>query len=197
MATSQTLIFIGRSGSGKGTQAELLIKRFAKRNEPVFYVQTGEQFRQFLESDSYSGRLAKTVSLAGNRQPDFLAIYMWADLLVNKFQDPLTHLLFDGSPRSLVEAQAMDTAFIFYQRELVHVIALHISHTCAADRLGKRGRNDDDEKGIQKRLEWYEKDVVPAIDYYRTNSRYHLVEIDGERSIEAVHADILVQCDQT
>ncbi|MFH1170542.1 MAG: nucleoside monophosphate kinase [Candidatus Vogelbacteria bacterium] len=195
MALPQTFIFIGRSGSGKGTQAELLIHRFTERGEPVLYVQTGEQFRQFLSRDSYSTQLAKVVSSAGNRQPDFLAIYMWADFLVNKFQGE-GHLFFDGSPRSLVEAQALDTAMAFYQRELVYVIALHVPHICATDRLTKRARHDDDESGIQKRLAWYDKDVAPALDYYQTNSRYRLVEIDGDRPIEAVHADILTQCGQ-
>ena len=197
MASPQTSVFIGRSGSGKGTQAELLIKQFTARGEPAFYVQTGEQFRKFLEVDSYSARLAKKTSLVGNRQPDFLAVYMWAEMLVNNFQNNSAHLFFDGSPRSLVEAQALDTALAFYQRELVYVIVLHISHLCATDRLTKRGRNDDDEQGIGKRLAWYEKDVVSALDYYRTNSRYRLVEIDGERSVAEVHADIVAQCGQT
>src|SRR3989344_2795950 len=197
MTAPQSFIFIGRSGSGKVTQAELLIGRFAKRGEPVFYVQTGEEFRKFLERDNYSARLAKEISRAGNRQPDFLATYLWAEALVNKFQDQSAHLIFDGSPRSLIEAQAMDAALTFYQRELVHVIALHVSHTCAIDRLGQRGRSDDDETGVKKRLAWYEKDVVPALDYYRINPRYHLAEIDGERLIGEVHADILAKCDQT
>ncbi len=196
MATPQTFIFIGRSGSGKGTQADLLIKRFATRSEPIFYAETGEQIRKFFAVDNYSSRLAKEVSASGNRQPDFMADYMWSNLLLNKFEGT-EYLIFDGTPRSLLQAQILDTAFIFYQRELIHVIALHISHACATGRLGKRGRNDDDEVGIKKRLEWYEKDVVPALDYYRTNSRYHLIEIDGERSIEDVHVDILAQCDQT
>lgn len=196
MAALRTFIFIGRSGSGKGTQAELLIDQFAKRGEPVFYVETGEQFREFLKGDNYSVRLAKEISLAGNRQPDFMAIHMWAELLVNKLQDNFTHLLFDGSPRSLVEAEAMETAFGFYRRELVHVVALHVSHDCATLRLTKRGRSDDDKSGIKKRLAWYEKDVAPVLDYYRTNRRYRLVEIDGDHSVEEVHADILAQCDQ-
>ncbi len=196
MASPQTLVFIGRSGSGKGTQAELLIKQFAARGEPVFYAETGEQIRKFFATGSYSSQLAQKVSLTGNRQPDFMADYMWSNLLLYQFQG-VEHLIFDGTPRSLFQAQILDTAMAFYQRELVHVIALHVSHLCAADRLAKRGRNDDDEQGIGKRLAWYEKDVVPALDYYRTNPRYRLVEIDGERSIAEVHADILTQCGQT
>jgi adenylate kinase family enzyme len=195
MALPQTFIFIGRSGSGKGTQAELLIRRFTDRGEPVFYAETGKQIRQFLATDSYSAQLAKAVSSAGNRQPDFLADYMWTDLLLNQFKGS-EHLIFDGTPRSLLQAEILDTAMIFYQRELVYVIALHISHTCATDRLTKRARHDDDETGIKKRLAWYDQDVAPALDYYRTNSRYCLVEIDGDRPIEVVHADILAHCDQ-
>ena len=147
MATPQTFIFIGRSGSGKGTQADLLIKRFATRSEPIFYAETGEQIRKFFAVDNYSSRLAKEVSASGNRQPDFMADYMWSNLLLNKFEGT-EYLIFDGTPRSLLQAQILDTAFIFYQRELIHVIALHISHACATGRLGKRGRNDDDGVGI-------------------------------------------------
>lgn len=196
MSSLQTFIFIGRSGSGKGTQADLLIKDFAERGQESFYIQTGDQFRKFLTSDSYSAQMAKMRSVAGTRQPDFMAIYMWAEVLIKEFKGGNLHLIFDGTPRSLVEAQALDTALDFYGRELVHVIALHVSHDCATSRLTKRGRNDDDEIGIKKRLAWYEKDVVPALDYYRTNSRYQLVEIDGERPIEDVHAEISNQCGQ-
>jgi len=195
MAVLQTFIFIGRSGSGKGTQAELLIKHFTERGEPVFYVETGKHIRQWLATASYSSQLANEISLAGNRQPEFLADYMWAGLLLNQFQG-IEHLIFDGTPRSLIQAETLDTAMIFYRRELVYVIALHVPHACATERLTKRGRSDDDDFGIQKRLTWYEKDVVLALDYYRDHSRYRLVEIDGERPVEMVHADILVQCDQ-
>ncbi len=196
MVPPQTFIFIGRSGSGKGTQADLLIKDFKDRSQESFYIQTGEQFRKFLATDSYSANKAKTRSAAGTRQPDFMAIYMWADLMIKEFKGGDMDLIFDGTPRSLVEAQALDTAFEFYGRELVHVIALHVSDDCATSRLTKRARSDDDEHGIKKRLAWYEKDVVPALDYYRTNPRYRLVEVDGERPIEEVHAEIFAQCDQ-
>lgn len=195
MVPPQTFIFIGRSGSGKGTQADLLIQDFTSRGQKSFYIQTGDQFRKFLASDGYSAQMAKERSAAGTRQPDFMAIYMWADLLIKEFKDE-AHLIFDGTPRSLVEAQALDTALDFYKRELVHVIALHISHDCATARLTKRARGDDDAMGIKKRLAWYEKDVVPALDYYRTNPRYRLVEVDGERPVDDVHAEIFAQCDQ-
>lgn len=195
MTVPQTFIFIGRSGSGKGTQAELLIRDFTRLGEEVLYVETGEQIRQWLATNSYSSRLAKEVSLAGNRQPDFLADYMWAGLLLNQFKG-FEHLIVDGTPRSLLQAQTLDTALAFYEREPVRVIALHVSNACATSRLTKRGRNDDDESGIGKRLAWYEQDVVPALAYYRTSSRYRLIEIDGERPIEVIHAEILAYCGQ-
>jgi adenylate kinase family enzyme len=46
-------------------------------------------------------------------------------------------------------------------------------------------------KSIETRLEWYKTDVVPVVEYYRTNSYYNFVEINGEQSVEAVHAEIL------
>ncbi len=185
-----TVIFIGRSGSGKGTQAELLIKHLTMTDsKSVVYLETGRYVRELLKQPTYSGRLAKIVSERGERQPDFLAVYLWSNFLVNNLRGD-EHLIFDGTPRSLVEAQALDTAMIFYQRAKPFVIFLDITAAGARERLTNRGRHDDDQDGIEKRLAWYERDVEPVVDYYRRHSGYRFVRIDGEQSIETIHEDI-------
>ncbi len=185
-----TFIFIGRSGSGKGTQAELLIKHLA--GAPVIYLETGRYVRELINQPTYSGHLAKAVSERGERQPDFIAIYLWADFLVNNFAGE--HLVFDGTPRSLVEAQALDTAIAFYKLEKPRVIFLDISAVRARARLVNRGRADDDQDGIEKRLGWYERDVEPVIDYYRRHSGYQFMRIDGDREVETIHGEIKKLC---
>ncbi len=189
-----TFILIGRSGSGKGTQAALLIKHLQSQNaEPVIYLETGRYVRELINQPTYSGQLAKTISEGGERQPDFLAIYLWADFLVNNLASS-EHLVFDGTPRSLVEAQALDTAVAFYKLAKPRVIFLDVSVARARERLANRGREDDDKDGIEKRLGWYERDVEPVIDYYRRHSGYQFVRIDGDQAVAVIHEEIKKFC---
>lgn len=185
-----TFIFIGRSGSGKGTQAELLIKYLmATTTAPVVYMETGSYFRTFINQSTYSGQLAKAVAESGDRQPDFLAVYLWADFMLKNLKGG-EQLVFDGTPRSLVEAQTLDTALVFYGYKKPMVIFLDVPTHCAKDRLINRGRHDDYEEDIRKRLEWYERDVSPVIDYYRANPNYQFARIEGARGVELIHEEI-------
>ncbi len=188
-----TFIFIGRSGSGKGTQASLLIKHLeAKNSGKVFCIETGRYVREFLNRPTYAGKLAKEINEQGGRQPDFLAVYLWADLLLGQLAGG-EHLVFDGTPRSLVEAQALDTALTFFKISKPKIIFLDASHGCVSDRLRARGRHDDHEEGIKQRLAWYDRDVAPVVDYYREHKNYDFVSIDAEGTIEAIH-DQIKQC---
>lgn len=186
-----TFIFIGRSGSGKGTQAELLIKYLERvQRGQVLYLETGRYVRELISRPNYSGQLARAVSDRGERQPDFIAVYLWSRFLINNLAGTGEYLIFDGTPRSLVEAQALDTAVAFYKLEKPLVIFLDVSAACARERLASRGREDDDQDGIEKRLSWYERDVEPVIDYYRRHSGYQFVRIDGDQDVETIHEEI-------
>jgi len=57
--------------------------------------------------------------------------------------------------------------------------------------LKDRGRNDDIDEDIKKRLDWYHKNVVPAIEYFKNNPYYKFISISGERSIEEVHRELM------
>lgn len=189
----QTFIFIGRSGCGKGTQAKLLMEYLAKA-EPerrIYYLETGQKFREFLEKPYPSSILSKRVMEHSERQPDFLAIYMWSHLMVENMEGN-EHLVLDGTPRSLLEAKALDTALKFYGRNGACVIFVNTSREWSERRLKDRGRQDDkNEEDIKKRLDWFEADVIPAVEYYRNNNDYRFHEINGEQDIAAVHKDIM------
>ena len=73
----QTYIFFGRSGSGKGTQAELLIKYLQEQKREVLYIETGRVFREFMEQDSYSARLTREMLSGGGLLPVFLPVWIW------------------------------------------------------------------------------------------------------------------------
>ena len=189
---SQTFIFIGRSGCGKGTQVELL-QKVLKEKDPteIFYLETGERFRDFIEQDGYSSKLAKAIYESGDRQPDFLAIWMWSHFLIESFKGT-EHLIADGTPRSLSEAIAFITAMKFYKRGSVTVIYLNVGRQWAEERLKSRRRFDDvDFAKVGKRLNWFDKDVIPAVEYFKTSSDVNFLDINGERTIEEIHQEIV------
>ena len=189
----QTFIFIGRSGCGKGTQVALVQEYIKKQDNKryTFYIETGERFRQFIKEHSLSSRLAAEIYKSGNRQPDFIAVWMWSHLLVERMTGE-EHIIFDGTPRSLQEAQIIDTAITFYSRQHPHVIFLNISRETSKARMIARRRMDDiNKEEIERRLNWFESDVIPAVEYFRAHSKYNFIELDGDQSVEAVQQELL------
>ncbi|MDO8589815.1 MAG: nucleoside monophosphate kinase [bacterium] len=195
-----TIVFIGRSGCGKGTQADLLknhIARLDSDKHQILYVETGERFRRFIGGESFSSKLSKEIYEKDERQPDFLACLMWASMLSEELE-PGMHLVFDGAPRSHTEAALLTTALKFYQRTRPTIIYLNVSRKWSEDRLLSRGRQDDRTlQKINKRLDWFEADTWPAVEYFKTNNFYRFLEIDGEQPIKKVHADIIAAYDQS
>jgi len=187
-----TFVFIGRSGCGKGTQADLLQKKIKEKDSEneILYLETGARFRDFLRQDGYSNKLSLDVYETGERQPDFLAIWMWANILIDSVKEN-NHILFDGITRSLPEAMTFSTSMEFYNRK-PYIVYLNVSREWSEERLILRGRSDDIQpEQIKNRLDWFERDTLPAIDYFKSNKLYNFLDIDGEQPIEKVHQDIL------
>lgn len=116
---------------------------------------------------------------------------MWSHLLIESFKGT-EHLIADGTPRSLSEAIAFVTSMKFYNRQSIHVVYINVSREWAVERLQDRARFDDvDSAKVEKRLNWFDKDVAPAVEYFRTNPDVHFLDINGERNIEEIHADIM------
>lgn len=194
--TPRTFIFIGPSGCGKGTQVRLLREYLAKK-EPEFsqfYLQTGHHFREFVKGDTYAANISRDALNTGERQPDFLAMWIWSNTFIKNLHGT-EHLIIDGSPRSMNEQQNLDIALKFFRRAQPVVIYMKVSHDWALTRMLGRakeeGRADDTEDAIRKRLAWYESDVSPVVEHYRRDRDYDFIEIDGERNIEDVHREII------
>jgi adenylate kinase len=188
----QAFIWIGRSGCGKGTQAALLIETLKKldTSRGVRHIETGQEMRRFIQGDSATQRMAKGITESGGLQPEFIATYQWTHVLVNQF-NATDHLVFDGSPRKINEAGTLDSIFAFYGIEKPWIIHLDVDLDEILTRLLKRGRNDDTRESISRRLAWYETDVAPTVQFYRSNPNYRFLDINGVGSVEAIHADIL------
>lgn len=189
----QTFIFIGRSGCGKGTQAKLLneyIKQQDAGNRDIYYVETGAQFRDFIKKKKFTNKRSQEIYARDDRQPDFLAIWMWSHNLVENLTGK-EHLVLDGTPRSLPEATVLDNALAFYARK-ANIIHLDVSREWSQEKLLARGRSDDATLAkINKRLDWFDKDVAQAIDYFQNNPAHNYIHVNGEQGIDAVHAEIV------
>ncbi|OGG47574.1 hypothetical protein A2671_01810 [Candidatus Kaiserbacteria bacterium RIFCSPHIGHO2_01_FULL_49_13] len=197
-----TFVFIGKSGSGKGTQAALLMEEL-KRRDPkrsILYVETGAKYREFFSSTdaerSYSRDIAKSISANGGLQPAFLTIWAWTDALVKGMRGD-EHIVFDGAPRRSDEPPVLESAFDYYHRDRPHIIYLDIDHGTAKARLIARGRHDDTDEAIAERLGWFDSDVLPIVDYYRNNPKYRFLDIDGEHRIEEVQTDMVKRIFET
>lgn len=188
----QTFVFIGRSGCGKGTQAKLL-QDYLRVKDPereIFYLETGNNFRKFISDDKYSNQLANKIYKGGDRQPDFLAIWMWANVVIDNIKGN-EHIFFDGIARSLPEAMTFTTAMDFYDRDVI-VVYLDVSREWSEQKLLARGRDDDRSiEEIKKRLDWFDKDSYPAVEYFDNHKKYNVLKINGEQSIEDVHGEII------
>jgi len=192
----RTFIFIGASGSGKGTQVALLKEELKRRDpeKPIFYLQTGQLFREFVKGDTYAAKVAREALERGELLPGFVAMWMWSDIFLNNLRGG-EHLIIDGSPRRVDEVQHLDIAMKFFKRPQPTVIYIKVSREWSTshmlERAEKEGRKDDTKESIVKRLNWFDREVVPAINIYRRDRDYDFFEIDGERPIEEVHKDIV------
>ena len=188
----KVFIFIGRSGCGKGTQGALLTEYLKKMNpeREMLYIQGGGEFREFIKGESATQKISRKLYEEDKLQPEFLSVYMWINVLVKKYLGT-QHLIFDGAPRRKHEAGVLDSIFDFYGLTSPYVINIDVSEEWATERLSARHRHDDKSEDIKKRLAWYLTDVVPAIDFYKNNPKYTFIQVNGERSIEDIHKEII------
>lgn len=191
MKTPHIFIFFGKSGSGKGTQALLLRTELEKMGRKVIYVETGQLMRDFVASgDTYLQQQTNQIISNGKLMPVFFPIYLWAKVLVEQYTGS-EDIIFDGVSRRIEEGPIIDSALDFLQVEHRSVIHIDVSDKWVIDRLSARGRADDSISGIQKRLDWYLENVVPVLSFFEKKKTYRFFEINGEQSIEEVHAEIM------
>lgn len=186
----KSFIFTGISGCGKGTQINNLLNYFKdKPGNNVLNIETGSEFREFINGSSQTQILSKNIYDKGGIQPAFLACHIWSHILIKKFDDK-SHLIIDGAPRTYPEALVMDSVFKFYSLEKPNVVHIDLDREQATKRLLARKRIDDNMDDINARLDFYYSDVVPALEYYKNNSFYNYIHINGNKSIQEIFEEI-------
>lgn len=187
-----TIIFIGKSGSGKGTQIKNLSNFLNSKGEnSIEYVQSGQGLRDFIAGDTYTSKCTQTINAQGKLYPTFIAIWSWTDKMIETFSGQKI-LLVDGAPRKLNEALIMDEMFDFYNRTNRYVITIDVDDECAKERLKKRGRNDDiHDESIATRLDWFHKNSPEILSFFEKTGKYKMITIRGDQSAEDVQKDII------
>jgi len=192
-----TVIFIGPQGSGKGTQIELLYKVIAEKDpvRRVVDIQTGRRFRSLAaRQETFAEKKINRTLDSGELQPDFLTHILWGEAMLDQL-DPKSHLLVDGFPRTVQQAEVLEDALDFFERKNVNVINLDTPEEIVRERMKERARDDDTDESIETRLTWYREDTLPVLDYYRVRPDTVVHDLDGTDTIEGVHQQILTALD--
>lgn len=183
-------ILIGRSGSGKGTQAELLAEKF----KDLVHVSTGELMRDLANRDTEVGVMIKKILEEGGLPFDDMATTLWMHEIAFSIKKD-QGIICDGFPRRVSEAQNLDRFFEWLGRnENIKVLEIGISAEEAFARLKKRARGiDDNNEAIHGRMSYFEERVVPVINFYKESGR--LIHINGEQSVDNVFKEIMNKID--
>lgn len=190
----QTFLLFGRAGAGKGTQANLIIEHLKKvdSENKVIYIETGEKLREFADEVGISAEQTKEIMATGGLLPSFIPIWIWTNIFVRHMAGH-EHLVLDGLSRRLYEAPVLDDALKFYKREKPFVVSIEVSREWSKARLESRGRSDDNKRDIEERLNWYDSNVLPTIEFFKNNPYYNFVSVNGEQTIEEVSKELLTK----
>jgi adenylate kinase len=180
------LVLLGAPGSGKGTQAARL-----KEHLQVPHISTGDLLRAEVAAGSPLGLAAKEVMARGELVSDAILLGM----LEARFScdDTRGGFILDGYPRNLAQADALDVLLKRLRQPFDHAVQLEVPTDLLVDRIAGRaaaeGRADDNPESVRKRLDVYDSQTAPVIEFYRTHGQLKVV--DGVGSQDDVFNRIL------
>jgi adenylate kinase len=186
------IVLFGKPGAGKGTQAE-----FLKDKYNLVHLSTGDIFRFNIKNDTELGRLAKTFMDKGDLVPDAVTIQMLQSEVDKNPQ--AAGFLFDGFPRTIAQAEALDTFLTSKNEEITATVALEADDNILVARLLERGKtsgrpDDQDEEKIRNRYDEYNQKTAPLMNFYKNQDKFYAV--NGIGSIAEVTERLSLVLDQ-
>ena len=182
----KNIVIFGAPGSGKGTQSDKIIEEFG-----VAHISTGDVLRAEIKAGTDLGNTASKYINEGKLVPDSLIIDMLAATLDAKGKD-IPGVIFDGFPRTIAQAEALDVMLKERGEEVSVVIGLEVDDEELIKRIVARGktsgRADDNEDTAKKRLATYYSQTLPLKDYYIAQGKY--AKIQGMGTIDSIYAAI-------
>lgn len=180
------IVIFGAPGSGKGTQSDLMIKKYGLK-----HISTGDVLRSEIKNETKLGKIAKSYMDNGQLVPDSLIIDILSSVLDSKGEN-INGVIFDGFPRTIAQAEALNKMLEERDESVSAVIGLEVEDDELVNRIVARGktsgRSDDNEATARKRLETYYSQTLPLKDFYLGENKY--VTIQGQGNIEDIFADI-------
>lgn len=176
------IILVGPPGSGKGTQAERIVQKYG-----LMPIALGALLRQqMVANGAHKVRIEEYIN-SGQLVPDHLSFQLITELI--QAQPAAASLLFDGFPRTIAQATFLDNYLKQYHAKIDGVIFLDVSNQILLKRLKNRAtieaRPDDQDDGkIKTRMQIYEQETLPMVNYYKARRRLH--RIDGTQAIDGV-----------
>ena len=180
------IVFIGPPGAGKGTQSERLVRLL-----DIVHLSTGDMLRDARTRQTPLGKTAETYMAAGKLVPDQIVLDMVAERVAQP--DGARGVLFDGFPRNVAQAEALDSLLAKLGTPLDMALELAVPDGEVVCRLAGRGRADDKEEVVVERLKTYWSQTRPLLDYYA--KRGILESVDGDGTIDEVSARIAAVVD--
>lgn len=178
------LILFGPPGSGKGTQSDRLVEKYG-----LIHLSTGNLLREEIANKTPLGKEAKKFIDHGQLVPDEVVIAMVGSFF-DKHKDA-NGFLFDGFPRTVAQAQALDKLMSLKKTDIAIVLALDVTEAELINRLLNRGKtsgrsDDSDETVIKKRFSVYTNETSPVADYYKKAKKFKAIQ--GEGSVDEINA---------
>ena len=181
------ILVLGPQGCGKGTQAERIKEMYG-----IPHIATGDMIREMKELPTELGRELKVVYDRGDLVSDELMIRLIRDRLSRG--DTVSGFVLDGFPRTMAQAEALYELLQELGRELDVVFDFQVPDRQVLEqrlllRAAEQGRSDDTPEAIERRLELYDRETAPLIDFYRSHQA-NVVGIHADRTIDEVFREI-------
>ena len=177
------IVIFGAPGSGKGTQSDKLIEHYN-----LFHISTGDVLRDNMRRGTELGKIAKGYIDQGQLVPDELIIDLLAQVLDENKENAADGVIFDGYPRTIPQAEALEQMLADRGTQVDAVVGLEVPDEELIKRILLRGqmsgRADDNEETARKRLEVYYNQTSPLKAYYQEQGKY--LAINGLGSIDDI-----------